>query len=113
MQARVFHQPGPLEKVLVHSGGVFAFKGIGEHVSVSSVCMASLSTREQYYIPSEESAKVQKLEPGGELQACTFVHVPHPNTEAKSSNPYHIFQTISGMDAEEEYKTNYMDINWT
>eukprot|EP00892_Ulva_mutabilis_P003470 jgi/Ulvmu1/1495/UM011_0225.1 len=103
---------GQLEEVLIHDGGLFAFKGVGEHVPVSSVCLAHMK-REKHFFQSEESAKVQKLAEGGTLQGSTFVRLPGHNALKQASQAHRSLHTLPGVQAEFEYKFNYVDVNWT
>ena len=68
--------------------------------------------REGFFVQSEENAKVQRLSEGGELQATAFVRVPVLDPRARSSQLYD-FRTISRVEAENDFKSSYVDINWT
>lgn len=113
LQAQSCYEACAFKEVRIHNGGVFAFKGIADHVSVSSVCLASLSDRESYFSQYEDSIKVQKLEAGGDLQVTTCVRIPVLGPHIRSLDPHAMFHTLSGMVAEEEYTTQYVDVSWT
>lgn len=112
-KAQSCYEACAFKEVRIHNGGVFAFKGIADHVSVSSVCLASLSDRESYFSQYEDSIKVQKLEAGGDLQVTTCVRIPVLGPHIRSLDPHAMFHTLSGMVAEEEYTTQYVDVSWT